>query len=245
MATPMASKKRPPRTKPAEHRDRAGLAYQRLRKLIVWGRLAPGARIVEADVASRLGVSRTPVRTALHRLQQEGYIAVSGGQRQSRLMVAPLTKEDARELLGILAAVEGLAARGSAELAPADRCRLATELEDFNADLLRLSREPRPVPNAIFDADEAFHRCYVQAGAGPRVWSLREVIKPQAERYVRLYINALVGEIGTSVEEHDTIIQAIRGGDAGMAQRAVQTNYDNAAERLSRVIDSLGERGSW
>ncbi|MFB6240160.1 MAG: GntR family transcriptional regulator, partial [Gemmatimonadota bacterium] len=54
--------------------DRSGETYTRLRELIVRGQLAPGSRIIETDVAERLGVSRTPVRSALQRLEQEGFI---------------------------------------------------------------------------------------------------------------------------------------------------------------------------
>ncbi|HET7564995.1 MAG TPA: GntR family transcriptional regulator, partial [Gemmatimonadaceae bacterium] len=61
--------------------DRIAHAYEQLRTLIVHGRLAPGSRVIESDIAERLGVSRTPVRSALHRLQQEGYIVgVSRGK---------------------------------------------------------------------------------------------------------------------------------------------------------------------
>lgn len=232
-------------TTPATRRDRASQAYQQLRELIVWGRLAPGTRIVEADVANRLGVSRTPVRSALHRLQQEGYIVAGGERRQSRLTVAPLTKEDARELLEIVAEIEGLAVRWAAELQRGDREGLVAGLEQLNADLLRRSEETEADHNAIFDADDAFHGAYVEVGAGPRLLALHGAIKPQAERYIRLYISALVSEISTSVEEHAVIIEAIRAGDTDAAQRAVQTNWRNAARRLSRVIETLGERGSW
>ena len=70
---------------------------QHLRELIVKGQLAPGSVIVEADLAQRLGVSRTPVRDALRSLLQEGFIlARTSGGRKTRLVVAPLTKEDAR-----------------------------------------------------------------------------------------------------------------------------------------------------
>src|SRR5437899_12486779 len=94
--------------------DRIGRAYQQLRELIVWGRLAPGSRVIESDVAERLGVSRTPVRSALHRLQQEGYIVGVGRGREHRLTVAPLTHEDARDLFSIIGAIEALAAQHAA-----------------------------------------------------------------------------------------------------------------------------------
>ena len=55
----------------------------------------------------------------------------------------------------------------------------------------------------------------------------------------------VLNEIATSVEEHNAIVRAIDAGDPPAAQQAVDTNWRNAAQRLSRVIDSLGERGSW
>jgi DNA-binding GntR family transcriptional regulator len=225
--------------------DRVNTAYDRLRELIVTGRLAPGSRIIEVDVADRMGVSRTPARAALHRLQQEGYIISSGRGKQQRLSVAALTKEDARELFEIVGEIEGLGARRSALLQNSARTQVVRELSTINRRLSKAAAPARPNHKDIFDLDQEFHRCYVEAGAGPRLLALHSSIKPQSERYVRLYISALVDEIGTSVREHDEIIRAIRTGDADLAQSAVETNWRNAAERLSRVIESMGERGAW
>lgn len=226
-------------------RDRATQVYEQLRELIVWGRIAPGARIVEAEVAGRLNVSRTPVRAALQRLEQEGYVAASGSGQQSRLVVAPLTQEDARELFEIVAEVEGLAARRAAEQPAPDRSALARRLESLNRELLAAASGEDPDGRTIFDLDQRFHRMYVEAGAGPRLLALHDAVKPQGERYIRLYISALVDEISTSVDEHDSTIRAIEAGEAETAQRAVRTNWRNAADRLSRVIRSMGERGAW
>jgi DNA-binding GntR family transcriptional regulator len=211
----------------------------------VWGRIAPGARIIEAEVATRLQVSRTPVRAALQRLQQEGYVVAAGTGQQSRLAAAPLTQEDAHELFEIVAEVEGLAARRAAEHQPAQRQMLAQTLDDINQQLLAASSQSDPDPRRIFDLDQIFHRTYVEAGAGPRLLALHDAIKPQSERYIRLYISALVDEIGTSVSEHDVTVRAIEAGRPEQAQSAVRTNWRNAADRLGRVIATLGERGAW
>ena len=233
------------RSAPARRVDRATEAYRQLRELIVQGRLAPGARIIETEVASRLGVSRTPVRAALQRLQQEGYIITSGSGRQRRPAIAPLTREDARELFGIVGALEGVAARAAAGLEDEVRAGHVERLRSINEEYLRMSRERRSDENRLFALDTHFHRYYVEMGAGPRLLALHDAVKPQAERYIRLYITALVDEIATSVEEHRVIVDAIAAGDGPGAERAVQANWRNAAERLSRVIDALGERGSW
>src|SRR5947209_19072177 len=100
------------------------LAFQQLRQMIVTGRLAPGTWIIEADLAARLGFSRTPVRGALHWLQREGYVLASGSGTKSRLIVAPLTKEDAKELYSIIGHIEGLGARLTAQLPAARRNKL-------------------------------------------------------------------------------------------------------------------------
>ena len=106
----------------APHGSRPEQVYARLRDLIVQGLLAPGSRIVETEIAGRLGVSRTPVREALQRLQQEGYVMGAPGAQQSRLTVAPLTRDDVYELLNIVGALEGLGARGAAQIGRAS-CR--------------------------------------------------------------------------------------------------------------------------
>lgn len=225
--------------------DRVTAAYEQLRDLIIWGKLAPGTRIIETDVAARLGVSRTPVRSALQRLVQEGYIVASDGTAQVRLMVAPLTQTDARELFAILSELEALGASWAAELPAKERQAVVAELRSLNGELARLTRGPDLDSNVIFDLDKAFHRCFVEAGGGPRLRSLHEAVKPQSARYIRLYVSVLVDQIHKSVIDHEAIAAAIEAGDAPAAKVAVLRNWRNAGERLSHVIARFGERGIW
>ena len=223
--------------------DTVSRVYQELRGLIVWGHLPPGARIAERAVAERLGLSRTPVRSALHRLQQEGFVSSVGRGQDQRLIVAPLTQEDGREIILIVGHLEGLAAHTAAIMADDPRKRLVARLRDINRELAAESK--RRDFTRIFDLDQTFHRTYVEDVVGPRLLALHRSIKPQIERYTRLYISVLVDELPTSIKEHEIIVRAIASGDAHGAQRAVETNWRNAAGRLSRVIEQLGERGSW
>ncbi len=223
--------------------DRGTQAYERLRELIVHGQIAPGSRLIETEIADRLGLSRTPIRSALQRLRQEGYIADTGGGRQTRPFVAPLTREDARELLHIVGEVEGLAAWSAAR--GEDRAALVADLKRANAEMLSEAWSAHPSRERIFQLDNHFHRRYVEGGAGPRLLALHDSIKPQAERYTRLYIDALLDRISLSAEEHRSIVLAIEAGDGDGAQDAVRTNWRNAAERLSSFIAQAGELGSW
>jgi DNA-binding GntR family transcriptional regulator len=233
------------RDRPPRPRDTISTTYAKLRELIVLGRLAPGTRIIEADIAARLGVSRTPVRSALHRLQQEGYVNELEGGRRARLMVTPLTRHDATELLFLMGQLDGLAGVEAARLPAPERHRLADEMTEINQRLADLKHAERPDPNAFHDLDKAFHDAYVEAAAGPRLRALRTSIRPQTDRYVRVYVSALAGEIGISVEEHERIIRAIAAGEVSSAQQTIEDNWRNAADRLGSVIETLGERGSW
>lgn len=221
-------------------------AFQRVRDLIVHGRLAPGSRLIEADLADKLGVSRTPIRTALHRLRQEGYIIVmSDSGSKARLAVAPLTQDDAQDLYRVVGCLEGLAGRSSAQLGPEARQALAGKLREYNQGLQELAEQHRADPNLTFELDMSFHEAIIEAGAGPRLRAIHAAIKPQTERYWRLYASAIIDQLGISVDEHRVIIASIEAGDSEAAERAMQVNWQKGSERLCQVIETLGERGSW
>ncbi|MGH7459216.1 MAG: GntR family transcriptional regulator [Longimicrobiaceae bacterium] len=234
-----------PSSPPVRLGGRARTAYHTLRDLIVEGQLGPGARVIESDVASRLGVSRTPVRSALQRLRQEGYVVAANGRKQSRLSVAPLTRGDGYELFHILAELEGLAAHWAARLPEQRRGQLAGELERVNRALLEAIEDDRVDARRVFDLHNEFHNSYVLSIDAPRIRALYDSIRPQAERYRRVYSAAPSGRTPHSPREHEAIIAAIAEGDAERAQKAAQRNWRNAAERLERVIEDLGERGGW
>lgn len=217
------------------------MAYDRLRELIVWGHLPPGARVVEMDIAEQLGMSRTPVRAALQRLEQEGYVHASSGA-QSRMYVAPLSTDDARELFAIIAEVEGLAARWAAGRAPEHRSQLAARLRQLNGQLSAAAAATPAEPPVLFDLDRRFHETVVREGAGPRLRALHQGFKPQIERYGRIYISALVDELSTSVREHESVIAAIDAGDGPGAGGRMRQNWYNASERLERIISGSNGR---
>ena len=219
--------------------------HQRLRDLIVNGELAPGTRIIEAEIVDSLGVSRTPVRSALQLLYQEGYLVSVGTNKKSKLAVSPLTQEDAREVFTLVGLLEGVGASGAAETAGAERKALVRELRVINQDYAQTAALDGSDQNRIFELDTRFHARYVEVGAGPRIFSLHRSTKPQAERYIRLYISALLDQVQTSAREHEAIIAAIEAGAPAEARRAVETNWTNAASRLKSVISERGERGGW
>lgn len=245
---PTSALKRPA-AKTKHHKTDRGqslrLTFDRLREMIVTGKLSPGTWIIEAELADRLGFSRTPIRGALHWLQREGYVVAAGNGSKSRMLVAPLTKEDARELYSIIGHLEGLAARLTSQLPAPNRKETIQQLEEYNTGLIELVRTRQSDASRIFELDLNFHRTVVEASAGPRLLELHKSVQPQAERYWRLYAGAILDELDKSISEHQKIISAISKGDADAAERGIQLNWENGVERLSKVIDALGERGSW
>lgn len=229
----------------AEHGTSVGIAFQRVRDLIVHGKLAPGTWIVEGDLCEHLNMSRTPVRGALYLLQREGYIMEYRNGSKSRMIVAPLTKEDASELYPIIGRIEGLAGRRAATLPQSERSELAGKLKLVNEKLDQIARERSYNGPAIFDLDHEFHRLLVAAGSGPRLSTLHRAIEPQTERYWRLYASSIINELHVSVTEHEEIIAALLKGDADRLERALSSNWENGCKRLAKVIDVFGERGSW
>jgi DNA-binding GntR family transcriptional regulator len=229
----------------AEHGTSVTTAFRQIRELIVHGRLSPGTWIVESDLCERLHMSRTPVRGALYLLQREGYVKEHRNASKSRMVVTSLTKEDANELYSIIGRIEGLAGRQAASLPEPARLELAEKLKQINARLTRIAQQRIPEGLSIFDLDREFHHLVVSAGAGPRLTALHQAVEPQAERYWRLYASSIINDLTSSTEEHQAIIDALVAGDARHLEDSLKQNWENGCNRLARVIDVFGERGSW
>lgn len=223
------------------------MVYEELHSLIVQGRIAPGTRLVEQEIAARMGVSRTPVRAALARLQLEGLLTVrpTGTGTALRPAVAPLTRDDGEEVLLLMGALEGVAARQAAGLERDDRLRLADELKVLNTEFRRAVERRKGVHRSAVEADAELHRCLVAAAAGPRLRALHSLMQSQAERYERVYMAVMADVVGEIDDEHLTLVRALRDGDAADAQRAAQSHWRSGAERLRWAMQAAGERGAW
>jgi DNA-binding GntR family transcriptional regulator len=221
-------------------------AYGRLRELIITGRLSPGAPLIETDLSVRLGVSRTPIRAALQRLQQEGFVIGSRVGHMVRAVVSPLTAEDMSELFMMVGALEGVAAYLASSLDTPARMRLVERLEEHNRRMKSIAkaRGEQPILQAQ-DLHEQFHQTVARAAAGPRLRAELESLRPQAERYGRAYTSAAIGEFEASLSEHEAVIAAIREGDSAAAERLMTENWRNGAERFRRIVELHGERGRW
>ncbi len=237
-------------TKPAKgaatkRGDSVTAVFLKLRELIVQGQIAPGSWVVEAELSDRLGFSRTPVRGALQLLQREGFIVEHRGGTKSRLRIAPLTKEDALELYILVGQLESLAGVHAAGLPSAERSDLAKKLNEINHHLHQIATSKKVEPRSVFELDTNFHHEIVAAASGPRLRTLHQTVKPQIERYWRLYAHTIIQDLHLSVAEHTDIVNSIASGNPRAVEKALANNWKKGADRICHLIELFGERGSW
>lgn len=218
---------------------RVNPAYEQLHRLIVHGRLPPGARIAEGPLAELLGVSRTPVREAMQRLRQEGLLVEVGGGAglRGRVAVAPLQRERMEELYALAGAIEGLAARGLARLDTTQRRQVARRLEAIEREFHAEARKQSPEYDRLFDLHQAFHRGLVEAVAGPETRAVLCTIRPQLDRYEWFYAPMAGPDFTPTRTEHAAIVHAVQHGSAHDLERTVRANWFNAAQRLGPLIE--------
>ncbi|HEY0155336.1 MAG TPA: GntR family transcriptional regulator [Longimicrobium sp.] len=220
--------------------------YDEVRALIVCGRLLPGTRVTEADVAKELGVSRTPAREALRRLQQERLLVPTGASdgAKMRLAVAPMTAGEARELGTAAGALEGVIVRSVADCGEDERLALAAELAKAQAAFRREATKRTPHWDRLFELHHAFHGLLRARLAGPRLCLILDGLRSHLDRY-EYFCGPLYGSgsFDETFEEHDAIIAAIESGRADAAEAAVRTNWFNGADRLAKIVEQVGEAG--
>ena len=232
---PMASH-RPPRKPDAQHGELADRTYRQLRELIVRGRLPPGARAMETELAKRFGVSRTPVRESLARLAQEGYLVSATAGRRIERIVAPLAPESVDELWTVIGGLEGLALQGVVALGREARRQLAAELARINDELSAAATARRRNNDHISELMTVFHVCFMDECAGPTLRALYDIVRPHVRRYEWAYGMRREARYDASIREHGGIIDAVAAGDGARARALVERHWANGAKRTRAMI---------
>jgi DNA-binding GntR family transcriptional regulator len=190
-------------------------AYVRLRDAILDGTLEPGEQLKDAEIAEWLGLSRTPIREALARLEEYGLVETAPN-RYTR--VTPLSAGDARDAFLVVAALHSLAASlGVPRVGESELATMCKANEDFAAAL-----RANDVDRALA-ADDCFHSVLVQASANREIARSLERLMPKVRRLERARFGSLAGR--RSVEGHDQIIALCASGEAEAAAQAVREQW--------------------
>lgn len=236
MATPLfaesAMPQPTPTAAPAERSSRVGDAYARLKDDILSNAMPPGFQAPEPEIAERLGMSRTPVREALIRLEAEGLVQLIP-RRGARVL--PVVAADMREIYDILSTLEPhaagqLAARGPSEdeLEP-----LAVAVGEMETALDQDDLE------AWAAADDRFHRDMLRLYGNQRLESIVSALYDQAHR-ARMVTLRMRNKPVRSTAEHREILNCLRAGDAEGAQRVFSEHRDRASRELLGILSNYG-----
>jgi DNA-binding GntR family transcriptional regulator len=211
-----------------------------LRRAIVTARLSPGARIIERDVAAELGVSRTPVREALTRLEREGLVTAIPGRQRSLLQIAPLTVRELRQASAATAALEGIGAAEATSQRRADRLILARQLDSL---LDSVAKEMAPDGGSFaraLELDERFHRMLADHFLEPSMAACLESARSHVYRYVWMFSPKTGVTAARFKSEHAPIVAALRRGDAAAVSTALEGNWSAFATRIAPFLEDKG-----
>ena len=195
------------------------VVFNTLRKAILKGELKPGERLMEIALAERLGVSRTPVREAMRKLELEGLVVMiprRGAQ------VANITEKDLNDVLEVRIALENLSIENAcARMTEEQLAELWKAAKDFEATMA----EGNLVKLA--EADVAFHEVIYKSSDNRR---LNQVLNNLREQIYRYRVEYLL------VKEHEEIYEAIRNRDVKQAQEISYQHIENQREAIIRSI---------
>ena len=189
--------------------------YESLRDAIVDGTFAPGERLKDPQLEEWLGVSRTPIREALLRLERAGLVVTEPGKATS---VAPFDLGSTISAQQVAAAMHELAAQLAVPvIAPAQIDAMVAANSAFALALDVLDAD------AALDADHAFHYVFVEASGNPLIADVLEQTTPLLHRVERMRFASFAGR--ASVTQHDAIVERTRAGDVAGAAALVRENW--------------------
>ncbi len=201
--------------------------HDRLRGAILSGDLAPGSPVIEAELAARLGASRTPVREALRRLEAEGLLEPRGGRGS---VVREVRSDQVECIFEIREALESLAARRAARtIRDADLRRLA--------DLVERMRGAADDANEMERHDTAFHDIILAAGNGDRLKRMLSDLREELITYRFLSLSDGERRVAT-VGEHEAILDALRARDEAAAGARTAAHIANARAAVLRLAQA-------
>lgn len=207
-----------------QNRTLADQAYTLIKKSIVNNELKPGDWLAEEEIASQMGISRTPIRSALTQLSYEGLVEMSPGKRAR---VSTISDKDIRDFLVIREVLEALAA----ELATTEMTE--TDFEDLE-DIV--ARQKKSIESEDFtqfvELDRQFHSRIASVTNNKKLSEFVENLNTQLQRFLIL-TGTLQKAAREAVEEHENIVEALRTKKADKAKEAMAYHVRQVSERMT------------
>ncbi|WP_394524893.1 GntR family transcriptional regulator [Lacrimispora sp. JR3] len=203
------------------------VVFNTLRQAILKGELAPGERLMEIQLAERLGVSRTPIREAIRKLELEGLVLMIPRKGAE---VAKISEKSLRDVLEVRRSLEELAIElACVRMLPDEVEELERRQEDFKEAVLN------GTPMEIAETDEAYHDVIYKGTCNDRLVQMINNLREQMYRYRLEYIKD-EDKRHILLLEHDNILEAVRKRQVEDAKEAMREHIDNQEITVSRNI---------
>ena len=203
------------------------IVFQTLRKAILTGELSPGERLMETQLGEKLGVSRTPIREAIRKLELEGLVTIvprKGAQ------VAQFTEKDIEDVLQVRATLEALAARLATKNMD-DRAFLKLQLVIAEYEYAERERDIE----VMIEKDVEFHETIFNASNNEKLIQLFNGLGEQIHRYRVAYLkNAEEGDMVRA--EHEEILEALKNKDAERAADLSSKHIQTQCESIMKIL---------
>ena len=203
------------------------VVFHTLREAILKGELKPGERLMELQLASKLGVSRTPIREAIRMLEQEG-LAVTIPRKGAE--VAKMTEKDMEDVLQVREALDELAATIACE-------QMTTEQLDALRNTMREFEEFTKTSNGkkIAEADVEFHDIIYQATGNPKLVNMLNNLREQMYRYRIEYLKD-EKNYPMLIQEHSEIVEGLMAKDKAKVSAAMHRHVENQVVAVKEII---------
>ncbi len=204
------------------------VVFNTLRQAILTGELKPGERLMEIHLANKLGVSRTPIREAIRKLELEGLVTMIPRRGAE---VAQITGKSLQDVLEVRSSLDALCAELACErISDEEIGELEAACRAFEE--ATKTRDTR----AIAAADVVLHDIIVKATGNKRLVQLVNNLAEQMYRYRFEYIKDFSMH-GALIEEHRVIFEAIKNKDKETAAQAAIVHIDNQMEAIARQLN--------
>ena len=204
------------------------VVFNTLRRAILKGELKPGERLMEIALADKLGVSRTPIREAIRKLELEGLVVMAP---RKGAKVASITERDLNDVLEVRKGMEVLAISLACKRMTGEELE---KLEIIERDFQRLIESGNLTELA--EMDVKFHDTIYQATNNQRLVQLLNNLREQMYRYRMEYLKDIAVR-RTLAEEHKAICQALRERNQQQAEKYVSIHIDNQQKAIIRSLN--------
>ena len=205
-----------------------------IRDSIIAGKIKPGERLLEPDVAKMLGVSRTPLREAFLQLEAEDFVRVTP---RRGAVVSELSVKDAEEIYVVKSALESLAARLASALMTDE---IVDKLVSVNDQMEKKAKVKEPDYRALLDLNSMFHRIIVETTKNEKLMQIVNHLRNQTLRYNFIYLSVL-SHLEESIKEHRQIIDALCRRDGAAVEILMKNHGENAQRSLCDYISNQSQ----